>query len=78
MNEIKNVINEIIRKYGFPEVFLYKRNAVELLEKQILSCLNESNSQQIEWWILKFVNGKLYVYDHKINDWKLFFEVKNE
>jgi len=69
-------VEKIINEFGIPEVFKYRNNAKELLEKQILSCLYESFDKPIEWWILRFESGKMYAWDSKIKDWKLLYEVR--
>jgi hypothetical protein len=60
-------LEDLIRIYGLPK---YIDNMQEL-KKIIEKSKEESFKYPIEWWLLKFINGKIFYYDHIKRDWEL-------
>jgi hypothetical protein len=59
-------IEDLIRIYGYPQYI----NSMQELKELIKKSKEESFKYPIEWWVLKFQNGKIFYYDHIKRDWE--------
>jgi hypothetical protein len=59
-------IKDLIKIYGLPVIC----NNVDELKKEIEKSKEESFKYQVEWWILRFRNGKIFYYDPIKRNWE--------
>jgi hypothetical protein len=61
-------LEDLVKVYGLPIIC----KTIEDLKIDIRSAKDESLVYgQVEWWCLKFVDGKIYYYDPSKKDWEL-------
>jgi hypothetical protein len=61
---------DLIRVCGFPKYIDNLQELKRLIEKS----KKESFKHPIEWWIIRFVNGKIFYYDYIKKGWELLDE----
>jgi hypothetical protein len=59
-------LEDLIRVYGFPKYIDNLQELKQLIEKS----KEESFKHPIEWWIIRFVNGKIFYYDYIKKGWE--------
>jgi len=66
-------LDDVIKYYNLPIVCENKQQLLEIIHENIEK--SKKTPYPVEWWVLKFIHGKCFVYNPAIHNWEVVEDV---